>query len=241
MHLHSPVEPPVEIEIGPEPSLAVIWLHGLGADGHDFESIVPELRLPLEPGVRFIFPHAPHRPVTINGGYIMRAWYDIAQSDRGFEQNAEHIRESEKIVQGLIERENSRGIPSGRIVLAGFSQGGAIALHAGLRYPRPLAGLLSLSAPVPFVEELMAETQPVNANVPIFMAHGTDDQTIPYAMAQQARAQMEVKGLNIEWHAYVTGHSVVPEEIRDISRWFGHIFSQGGGRGQRPKPPVFCP
>jgi len=234
MELRSSVEPPVEIEIGPKPSLAVIWLHGLGADGHDFESIVPEFRLPPEPGVRFIFPHAPHRPVTINGGYIMRAWYDIAQSDRGFEQNAAHIRESEKIVRGLIERENSRGIPSGRIVLAGFSQGGAVVLHAGLRYPQPLAGLLSLSAPVPFVEDLLAATQTVNAEVPIFMAHGTDDPMVPYAMAQQARTQMEAKGLNLEWHAYATGHSVVPEEILDISRWFGRIFSQDGGRGRGP-------
>jgi phospholipase/carboxylesterase len=234
MDLHSSVELPVEIEIGSVPSVAVIWLHGLGADGHDFESIVPELRLPPEPGVRFIFPHAPHRPVTINGGYIMRAWYDIAQSAHGFEQNAEHIRESEKIVQGLIERENSRGIPSGRIVLAGFSQGGAIALHTGLRYPRPLAGLLSLSAPVPFVEELMAETHTVNADVPIFMAHGTDDPMVPYAMAQQARAQMEAKGLKIEWHAYVTGHSVVPDEIRDISCWFGRVFNKTGERGRGP-------
>jgi len=234
MDLHSSVEPPVEIEIGLKPSLAVIWLHGLGADGHDFENIVPELRLPSEPGVRFIFPHAPHRPVTINGGSIMRAWYDIALSDHGFSQNADHIRDSEKIVHRLIERENSRGIPSGRIVLAGFSQGGAIVLHAGLRYPRPLAGLLSLSAPVPFIEDLMAETHTVNAHVPIFMAHGTGDQMVPYAMAQQARAQMEVKGLNIEWHAYVTGHSVVPDEIRDISRWFGRVFSEGSGRGLGP-------
>jgi phospholipase/carboxylesterase len=238
MDIRSPAEPPVEIEIGPKPSLAVIWLHGLGADGHDFESIVPELRLPSEPGVRFIFPHAPHRPVTINGGYIMRAWYDIAQSDRGFKQNAEHIRESEKIVRDLIERENSRGIPSGRIVLAGFSQGGAIALHTGLRYPQPLAGLLSLSAPVPFVENLMVETHPVNADVPIFLAHGTEDPMVPYALAQQIRTQMEAKGLNIEWHAYVTGHSVVPEEIRDISRWFGRIFSINGGRGQGSEPPI---
>jgi len=234
MDIRSPAEPPVEIEIGPKPSLAVIWLHGLGADGHDFESIVPELRLPSEPGVRFIFPHAPHRPVTINSGYIMRAWYDITSLDRGVGQNAEHIRESEKIVRGLIERENSRGIPSGRIVLAGFSQGGAIALHTGLRYPQPLAGLLSLSAPVPFVENLMAETHAVNADVPIFLAHGTDDPMVPYAMAQQILAQMEAKGLNIEWHAYVTGHSVVPEEIRDISRWFGHVCNQDDGRGRGP-------
>lgn len=218
------LDPPVEIETGPQPTASVIWLHGLGADGHDFEGLVPELHLPAPLAVRFVFPHAPYRPVTVNGGSIMRAWYDIAMTEHGFDQHAGHIRESQKILQGLIENEMRRGIPCARIVLAGFSQGGAIALHTGLRYPRPLAGILSLSAPVPFAETLMAEIHPANAAIPVFMAHGTDDRMIPFAMAQQARTLMEARRLSLEWHAYVTGHSVVPDELRDIARWLSHIY-----------------
>lgn len=224
MNIRPRDEPSVEIETGRQPSASVIWLHGLGADGHDFEGLIPELHLPAQPVLRFVFPHAPYRPVTINGGYVMRAWYDIAMAERGFEQNAEHIRESEKILQGLIENEIRRGIACERIVLAGFSQGGAVALHAGLRYPRPLAGILSLSAPVPFVERLMAEIHPANAAVPIFMAHGTDDSMIPFAMAEESRQLMKARGLSLEWHTYVTGHSVVPDEIRDIARWLENVL-----------------
>lgn len=203
---------------------SIIWLHGLGADGHDFEAIVPELRLPPEPVLRFVFPHAPYRPVTINGGYVMRAWYDIAMSEHGFEQNIEHIRESEKILQALIENEIRRGIACERIVLAGFSQGGAIALYTGLRYPKPLAGIMSLSAPVPYVESLMAEISPANTAVPVFMAHGTDDRMIPFNLAQQAHERLEVHGLHLERHTYVMGHTVVPDEIRDIARWLARVL-----------------
>lgn len=214
---------PVEVETGPQPTASIIWLHGLGADGHDFEAVIPELQLPVEPALRFVFPHAPYRPVTINGGYVMRAWYDIAMGGNGFEQNTDHIRESAKILQGLIQNEIRRGIAADHIVLAGFSQGGAIALHAGLRYPAPLAGIMALSAPVPFAEELMAEVHPANATLPVFMAHGTDDQMIPFDSARRAHELMEARGLRPEWHAYDMGHTLVPEEIRDIARWLGHV------------------
>lgn len=219
------LDPPVEIETGSEPTACIIWLHGLGADGHDFEGLVPVMRLPAHPELRFVFPHAPQRPVTINGGLIMRAWYDIAMTDHGFEQSAEHIQESVTILQGLIENEIRRGIPCERIVLAGFSQGGAIALHAGLRYAKPLAGILSLSAPVPFTDGLMAEIHPANAAIPIFMAHGTDDRMIPFAMALETHRVMSASGLSLEWHTYATGHSVVPDEIEDIARWLCRVLS----------------
>src|SRR3990172_8626209 len=170
MDARSRDEPAIEVETGSEPSASVIWLHGLGADGHDFEAIIPELRLPPEPVLRFVFPHAPYRPVTINNGYVMRAWYDIAMSERGFEQNHEHIHESEKLLQAVIEKEIRRGIACENVVLAGFSQGGGIALHTGLRYPETLAGIMALSAPVPYAESLVAEVHSVNAAVPVFIA-----------------------------------------------------------------------
>ncbi|MHB8741620.1 MAG: alpha/beta hydrolase [Sulfuricaulis sp.] len=222
-------ESPVEVETGAQPAASVIWLHGLGADGHDFEALIPELRLPPQPPWRFVFPHAPYRPVTINGGHVMRAWYDIAMTARGFEQNAGQIRESEKILHDLIQAEIERGTPSERIVLAGFSQGGAIALHTGLRYSKPLAGIMSLSAPVPFIEELMSDVNPVNKALPIYMAHGTDDRMIPFSMAQQAHRVMAERGLSIEWHSYVTGHSIASEEILDISRWLANVMAHPAG------------
>ncbi|WP_372523238.1 alpha/beta hydrolase [Sulfuricaulis sp.] len=224
MDIHPRDESPVVIETGRRPLASVIWLHGLGADGHDFEGLVPELHLPAQPALRFVFPQAPLRPVTINGGYIMRAWYDIAMTEHGIEQNPEHIRESQEILQALIEEQIQRGIPGERIVLAGFSQGGAIALHTGLRSPKPLAGIMSLSAPVPFAENLMAEIHPANAAVPVFMAHGTDDQMVPFAAAEKVHRLMEVHGLAPEWRVYATGHSVAPDEIRDIARWLGRVL-----------------
>ncbi|MHB8623057.1 MAG: alpha/beta hydrolase [Sulfuricaulis sp.] len=222
-------ESPVEVETGPKPAASVIWLHGLGADGHDFEALIPELRLPPQPPWRFVFPHAPYRPVTINGGHVMRAWYDIAMTARGFEQNAGQIRESEKILHDLIQVEIERGTPSERIVLAGFSQGGAIALHTGLRYAKPLAGIMSLSAPVPFIEELMSDVNSVNKALPIYMAHGTDDRMIPFSMAQHTHRVMAERGLAIEWHSYATGHSIASEEIRDISRWLANVMTRPAG------------
>jgi phospholipase/carboxylesterase len=222
-------EPAVEVETGTNPTASIIWLHGLGADGHDFEPIIPELRLPAQLPLRFVFPHAPYRPVTINNGYAMRAWYDIAMSERGFEQNIEHIRESEKLLQAVIEKEIRRGIACGNIVLAGFSQGGAIALHAGLRYPGTLAGIMALSAPVPFAETLMAEVHPANAVVPVFIAHGTDDSVVPYDLVQQAHRRMETRGLKLERHTYKMGHTLVPDEIRDIAAWLVRILASQGG------------
>jgi phospholipase/carboxylesterase len=159
----------------------------------------------------------------------MRAWYDIAMSERGFEQNADHIRESEKNLQALIEKEIRRGIACGNIVLAGFSQGGAIALHAGLRYPGTLAGIMALSAPVPFAETLMAEVHPANAVVPVFIAHGTDDSVVPYDLVQQAHRRMETRGLKLERHTYKMGHTLVPDEIRDIAAWLVRILASQGG------------
>jgi phospholipase/carboxylesterase len=222
-------ELPVEVETGPQPTASVIWLHGLGADGHDFEPIIPELRLPAAPALRFVFPHAPYRPVTINNGYVMRAWYDIAMSERGLKQHAGHIRESEKLLQAVIANEIRRGIASRRIVLAGFSQGGAIALHTGLRYPETLAGIMALSAPVPYAENLMTEIHPANAAVPVFLAHGTDDRVIPYDLVQPAHRRMEARGLRLEQHAYVMGHTLVPDEIRDIAVWLGRVLARPGG------------
>lgn len=229
MDIYPRDEPPVVIETGPRPSASIIWLHGLGADGHDFESLVPELRLPAQPALRFVFPQAPFRPVTINGGYIMRAWYDIAMTEHGLEQNPEHIRESQKILQALIEEQTQHGISSERIVLAGFSQGGAIALHTGLRYPKRLAGIMSLSAPVPFAEQLMNEIHPANAVVPVFMAHGTDDRVVPFTAAEMAPRLMEAHGLSPEWRVYAVGHSVAPDEIRDIARWLERVLMSVAG------------
>jgi phospholipase/carboxylesterase len=222
-------EPAVEVETGANPAASVIWLHGLGADGHDFEPIIPELHLPARLPLRFVFPHAPLRAVTINNGYVMRAWYDIAMSERGFEQNHEHIRESEKLLQAVIEKEIRHGIACENIVLAGFSQGGAIALHAGLRYPGTLAGIMALSAPVPYAESLVAEVHPANAAVPVFIAHGTDDRVVPYDLVQQAHRRMEARGLKLERHTYVMGHTLVPDEIRDIAAWLIRVLARQGG------------
>jgi len=214
-------EPPIELLTGTHPSASVLWLHGLGADGHDFEPIVPELGLPRTLAVRFVFPHAPYRPVTINGGHVMRAWYDIEMTDTGFNQKLSHIRESELILQGLIETEIKRGIPAERVVLAGFSQGGAIALYTGLRFAQRIAGILALSAPVPFAGNLMSQANQANAQTPIFMAHGTYDGVIPFAMGQAARNLLAAGGANIEWHEYSMEHSICPAQIKDIGRWLG--------------------
>jgi phospholipase/carboxylesterase len=218
------VTPPIELETGPNPTACVIWLHGLGADGSDFEPIVPELRLPRNLAVRFVFPHAPYRPVTINGGYIMRAWYDIEMTDSGFNQKVSHIRESEATINALVEEQIARGIPSTRIVLAGFSQGGAIALYSGLRFPQPLAGIMCLSAPIPYAGRLMQEAHAANARISIFMAHGTHDGVVPFAVGESAYRLLTTGGANIEWHVYNMEHSVVPAEIKDIGKWLSDVL-----------------
>jgi phospholipase/carboxylesterase len=222
--------PAVEIETGDRPECAVIWLHGLGADGHDFEQIVDELDLERLPAIRFVFPHAPTRPVTINGGYVMRAWYDIVSAD--FSQrreDAQGVRESAEQIEALIARENARGIPDERIVLAGFSQGGAIALHAGLRHARRLAGILALSTYVPLADTLAAEASAANRDVPVFMAHGHGDTVIPYEFGQRSGELLQAQGYPLVWHPYFAEHTVCMEELRDIEGWLHEVFSGPAG------------
>ena len=220
--------PPIEVTTSPTPGASVIWLHGLGADGHDFEHIVPDLRLPAKLGVRFVFPHAPMRAVALNGGYVMRAWYDLALTDSGFVQEPDDIEESIGIVNRLIDAEVARGVPVQRVVLGGFSQGGAIALHAGLRYPKRLAGIAALSAPVPMVETLIMEIHSANLQVPILMAHGSDDTVVPFDYGNAVRRALSRRGLKVEWHKYAMGHTVIPEEIAVLSHWLNRVLGPAG-------------
>jgi phospholipase/carboxylesterase len=206
----------IEIETGAKPDAAVIWLHGLGADGHDFEPIVPELRLPESLRVRFVFPHAPVRPVTLNMGMRMRAWYDIFQLGGGAEDDA-GIRASQKAIEGLIAEEKKKGIAPGRIVLAGFSQGGAIALQTALRHAERLAGVLALSTYLPLAATLKGEMNAANRDVPIFMAHGAYDDIIPLARAEQSAGVLKDLGYKVQWHTYPMPHSVCAEEIGAIA------------------------
>ena len=212
----------LEIETGPSPRAAVIWLHGLGADGHDFEPLVPELGLPAAPALRFVFPHAPLQAVTINGGAVMRAWYDITGDGR---QDAAGIRASQTRVEALIARERARGIAARSIVLAGFSQGGAVALQTGLRHPERLAGILALSAYLPLPDTLAHEASEANRGVPIFMGHGTEDPLIPLSWATRSRDHLVALGYAIEWREYQMPHSVCAEEIEDVGRWLSGILS----------------
>lgn len=219
----------VEVETGRQPKCSVIWLHGLGADGHDFESIVHELKFdPYRlPAIRFIFPHAPMRPVTINGGYVMRAWYDIVSFDFAHgREDADSVRVSAQQIEDLIARENARGIADRNIVLAGFSQGGAIALHTGLRHPRRLAGILALSTYLPLAKTLADEAHGANRDVPIFMAHGHNDPVIPYIFAQQSGALLQAQGFAAEWHNYPMEHGLCMEELRDIETWLDKVLGQ---------------
>jgi phospholipase/carboxylesterase len=214
----------IQVETAPDPTVAVIWMHGLGADGHDFEPIVPELGLPARPAIRFVFPHAPLRPVTINQGHVMRAWYDIRALAGVRREDETGVRQSAQQVEALIERERQRGIAPGRLVLAGFSQGGAMALHVGLRYHERLAGVLALSCYLPLAATLAAEASAANRAVPIFWAHGVHDPMIPLAMAEQGRQQVAALGYPIEWHQYPMPHSVCAEEIADVARWLGLVL-----------------
>ena len=218
----------VEIETGPNPVGAVIWLHGLGADGHDFEPVVPELRLPDALPLRFVFPHAPVRPVTLNGGMAMRAWSDIYSLDRSGRHDEAGIRESAAILAALVEREHARGMPYERIVVAGFSQGGAIAMHMALRFPQPLAGLLALSTWMPLAEDLDDEVQKADrrqsTDLPVFLAHGSFDPMLPVAMGYESRERLSALGFGVEWHEYPMMHAVCAEEIADIRRWLLSAF-----------------
>ena len=215
----------IEIETAPNPDAAVVWMHGLGADGHDFEPIVPELRLPATTRIRFIFPHAPLRPVTINQGHVMRAWYDVRALAGVRREDEAGVRQSARQVEALLARERQRGIAPGRIVVAGFSQGGAMALHVGLRHPDRLAGILALSCYLPLANALDTELSPANRDVPIFWAHGLHDPMIPQAMAEQGRAQLGELGYRIDWHQYPIPHSVSAEEIADVARWLARVLA----------------
>ncbi|MEI6719403.1 MAG: dienelactone hydrolase family protein [Betaproteobacteria bacterium] len=208
----------IEIATGPAPSASVIWMHGLGADGHDFEPIVPELGLPGTLQVRFIFPNAPVRPVTLNMGMAMRAWYDIIEIGGGRE-DGEGLRASQAAIEQLIAAEVARGIPASRIVLAGFSQGGAIAFQTGLRHPQRLAGIMALSTYLPLAGTVEDERSAANRDLPVFMAHGSVDPMISISRAQQSRKMLEALGYPLEWHEYPMPHSVCPQEIADISDW----------------------
>jgi phospholipase/carboxylesterase len=212
----------IEIETGKNPKAGVIWMHGLGADGNDFVPVVPELGL-KKTAVRFVFPHAPVQPVTINGGMRMRAWYDI--SDGAIRREDEQgVRASQSLIETLIERERRRGVEPGRLVLAGFSQGGAIALHTGSRHPERLAGIMALSTYVPIAEKLAAEASAANRDVPIFMAHGTDDPVIPFARAGHSRDLLRTLGYPVDWREYPMPHSVCAEEVRDIGVWLKRVL-----------------
>lgn len=217
----------VEARTGEQISASVIWLHGLGADGHDFEPVVPDLRLPNGPDMRFIFPHAPVRPVTINGGYPMRAWYDIQSIDKSAPQDAAGIQESQAAVTRLIENEEARGVATGNIIVAGFSQGGGIALNAALRYPRQLGGVIGLSTWVPRIDALGDERNPANDSTPIFLAHGSMDPMVPEAHGRNSADKLKALGYSVSWHSYPILHGVCPEEIVDIRDWLAARFSSG--------------
>jgi phospholipase/carboxylesterase len=215
----------IERESGPEPRASVIWLHGLGADGNDFVPIVPELRLPPQIAIRFVFPHAPIRPVTINNGMRMRAWYDIAAADLTNRADLGGVRQSASELEALIERERARGIAAGKIVLAGFSQGGAIALYAGVRYRERLAGIMALSTYLIGPDTLATEASPANAEAPIFMAHGTADPVVRYVWGEASKRLLEARGYAVEWHSYPMEHSVCIEEVRAIGAWLGRVLA----------------
>lgn len=214
----------VEIETGRNPAAAVIWLHGLGADGHDFEPIVPELVRPGERALRFVFPHAPVRPVTLNGGYAMRAWYDIVALDRRAAEDDKGIRASQAAIEALIRRENERGIACERIVLAGFSQGGAMALFTGTRYAQRLAGIVALSCYQLLASGFAAERSSANQSTPVFMAHGTQDPVVLPLLGEQACRQLQEAGYAVEWHTYSMPHSVCPQEVADIAAWLRRVL-----------------
>lgn len=215
----------IEIETAPNPTVSVIWLHGLGADGNDFVPIVRELDLARGPAIRFIFPHAPVMPVTINAGYAMRAWYDILGTDLSQREDEAGLRKSQRLVEQLIAQEKSRGIPADRIILAGFSQGCAMTLHTGLRYPEKLAGLLCLSGYLPIHPTIPAERHSANHDTPIFFAHGTDDSIVRIDLARKSRDMLKALGYQVEWHEYLMAHEVCEEEIDDISTWLKRVLA----------------
>jgi phospholipase/carboxylesterase len=215
----------VEVQTSPSPGATVILLHGLGADGYDFVPVVREFETHGAPAARYVFPHAPSMPVTINGGYVMRAWYDIVATDLVRREDEHGIRASQAMVEALIEREVERGVPRARIVLAGFSQGGAITLHTGLRQPRPLAGLIALSCYLPLADSFSKEAAAGSRSVPIFLAHGTHDPVVPLARGTASRDALKAAGYAVEWHDYPMPHSVSAEELRDIAAFMQRVLA----------------
>lgn len=216
--------PCIELETSPNPTCSVIWLHGLGADGNDFVPIIPELHLPANPAIRFIFPSAPSMPVTVNGGYVMPAWYDIIGRNLMDQEDADGIKRSAASIIELIEREVERGIDYRHIALAGFSQGCAMALYIGLRFPHQLAGIIALSGYLPLASSFNSEKHSANQSTPIFMAHGTEDPVVALDRAQASHSLLEKLGYQLDWNEYPMEHSVNHEELKDISRFFQEVL-----------------
>lgn len=207
------------IETQPRPNAAIIWLHGLGADGNDFVPIIDQLQLPSDYAIRFIFPHAPVRPISINQGYHMPGWYDVSSLSIVENEDVDGIKESSAILKQLCQEQEADGIESGRIILAGFSQGGAIALHCGCRYPRPLAGIMALSTYLALPETLADEISESAVETPIFMAHGRQDEIVDYQYGVQSMEQLDAHNIEVQWHEYDMGHAVCSEEIQHIRQW----------------------
>jgi phospholipase/carboxylesterase len=223
--MNNPALDSIQIETAPNPTVSVIWLHGLGADGNDFVPIVRELDLSGCPAIRFVFPHAPTIPVTINNGYVMRAWYDILGTDIARREDEAGLRKSQVLVEQLIAREKARGIAANHIVLAGFSQGCAMTLQTGLRHPEKLAGLLCLSGYLPIHATVQDERHSANHDTPIFLAHGRGDNVIPIDRAEKSRDMLQALGYQVEWHEYMMPHSVCVEEIDDIGTWLKRVLT----------------
>jgi len=215
----------IEIETAPNPTVAVIWMHGLGADGNDFVPFVRELDLTGLPGIRFVFPSAGMMPVTVNNGYVMRSWYDIKGADLVNREDEAGLRASQVQIEALIDREKSRGIPASRIILAGFSQGCAMTLQTGLRHPETLAGLMCLSGYLPLAPKTAAEHTPQSLATPIFMAHGRQDGVVPIVRAEASREVVTALGYQVEWHAYPMQHTLCQEEVDDISKWLKKVLA----------------
>ncbi len=217
----------IEIESAENPTAAIIWMHGLGADANDFVSMVDELNLKNCPAIRFIFPNAPQIPVTLNGGYVMRAWYDIAAAgtDILLREDENGLRQSQQDIAALIARENARGIPCEKIILAGFSQGCAMSLQTGLRHPQKLAGIMGLSGYVPLAQKLAEERHPANQATSIFLVHGTADPVIPFQRAEQSRDLLRGLNYSVEWHDYWMQHSLCAQEILDIGKWLEKVLA----------------
>jgi len=214
----------VELQTAPSPGASIIWLHGLGADGNDFVPIVPELKLPPALAVRFVFPHAPVRAVTINNGMRMRAWYDISAADLTNRADLTGVRESRAQLEALVAREKARGIPAAKIVLAGFSQGGAIALYAGVRHAERLGGVMALSTYLVAPDALAVDASAANRGVPIFMAHGSADPIVRLQWGEASKRLLEAAGYDVEWHTYPMEHSVCLEEVRAIGAWLTKVL-----------------